>query len=99
MLKGNEEKDDQSILHFSCIKCINKGLRDLYGLLNCSMSLVFTFLCTTNQAKARTFKGAFDFQTNLAKRYKNELEKKIENKPKENKNQALEPMTEGDKVH
>ena len=45
-------------------------LRDLWGLLNCSLSLVFAFSCTTNQAKALTFEGAFDFQTNLAKRNK-----------------------------
>ena len=32
------------------------------------MSLVFTFLSTTNQAKAFTFSGAFDFQIKLAGR-------------------------------
>ena len=32
------------------------------------MSLVFTFLSTTNQAKALTFGGAFDFQIKLTGR-------------------------------
>ena len=36
---------------------------------------MFTFLCTTNLAKALTFEGAFDFQTNLVKRNGSGLEK------------------------
>ena len=32
------------------------------------MSLVFTFPCATNQAKALTLVGVFDFYKNLAKR-------------------------------
>lgn len=35
------------------------------------MSLMFTFLCSTNQEKALTFDGAFDFHKNLAR--KNEI--------------------------
>ena len=38
---------------------------DLWGLLNCSKSLVFTFLCATNHAKALTFEGTFDLQINF----------------------------------
>ena len=41
------------------------GLRALWGLLNCSKSLVFTFLCATSQAKALTLKGTWEFHTNL----------------------------------
>ena len=41
------------------------GLRALWGLLNCSKSLVFTFLCATNQTKDLTLKGTWEFQTNL----------------------------------
>ncbi|RVW46815.1 Transcription initiation factor TFIID subunit 1 [Vitis vinifera] len=39
------------------------------------MSLVFTFLCDTNQAKALTFEGAFDFHSKLAGRNKIGFEK------------------------
>ena len=39
------------------------------------MSLVFTFLCDTNQAKALTFEGAFDFHRKLAGRNKIGFEK------------------------
>ena len=46
------------------------------------MSLVLTFLCTTNQAKALTFEGAFDFQINLAEG--NGIEFKKLNKAMEN---------------
>ena len=31
------------------------------GLLNCTMSLVFIFLCATNQANALTIDETFDF--------------------------------------
>ena len=41
------------------------GLSALYGLLNCSKSLVFTFLCITNQTKDLTLKETWEFQTNL----------------------------------
>ena len=41
------------------------GLRALWGLLNCSKSLVFTFLCATSQTKVLTLKGTWDFHTNL----------------------------------
>ena len=41
------------------------GLRALWGLLNCSKSLVFAFLCATSQAKALTLKGTWEFHTNL----------------------------------
>ena len=42
------------------------GLRVLKGLLNCSMSLVFTFVYVTNYAKALTLEGTFDFHKKLA---------------------------------
>lgn len=35
------------------------------------MLLMFTFSCSTNQEKASTFDGAFDFHKNLAR--KNEI--------------------------
>ena len=41
------------------------GLRALWGLLNCSKSLVFTFLYATSQTKALTLKGTWKFHTNL----------------------------------
>ena len=41
------------------------GLRALKGLLNCSMSLVFTFLCATNHAKALTLEGTLDLHKKL----------------------------------
>ena len=41
------------------------GLRALNGLLSCSMSLVFTFLCVTKQAKALTLDETLDFHKNL----------------------------------
>ena len=37
------------------------GLSALKGLLNCTMSLVFIFLCATNQANALTIDETFDF--------------------------------------
>ena len=44
------------------------GLRALRGLLNCSKSLVFTFLCATSQTKALTLKGTWQFHTNLVRK-------------------------------
>ena len=69
------------------------------------MSLVFTFLCTTNLAKALTFEGAFDFQTKLAWKKgigfedldKTKKKGFIENKSKEDKEHALEFAVVGDK--
>ena len=43
------------------------GLRDLKGLLNYSMSFVFTFLCATNQVEILTLDGTSDFHINLAR--------------------------------
>ena len=69
------------------------------------MLVVFTFLCVTNQAKALTFERAFDFQTKLTGRkvtgFK-DLDKTvkkylIENKPEEDKDQALESTLKRDK--
>ena len=42
------------------------GQGALKGLLNCSMSLVFTFLCATNQVKTMTLEGTLDFHKKLA---------------------------------
>ena len=61
------------------------------------MSLVFTLLCTTNQAKDLTIKGTSNFQTKLVEKkgteseWLNKARKKgfTVNKPKENKNQTL----------
>ena len=68
------------------------------------MSLVFIFLSTTNQAKAFTFGGAFDFQIKLLGRKGIRLEdldkamKKdlIENEPVGDKHQPLEYVVEED---
>ena len=87
------------------------GPRDLQGLLTYSKSLVFTFLYTTNQAKALPFKEAFDFQTKSAKKkglgFK-DLDLRtwtrpkrkifIGNKPEEYKDHALESTMVGDKA-
>lgn len=43
------------------------GLRVLQGLLNYNMSLIFTLLCTTSQAKALALDGALNFQIKLAR--------------------------------
>ena len=43
------------------------GLRALNDLVNCSMSLGFTFLCTINQAKAMTLEGTLGFHKKLAR--------------------------------
>ena len=69
----------------------------LKNLLSCSMSLMFTFLSVTNQAKDLTLNGACNFQTKsigndgvgsirLDKIEKNDF---MVNKPKENRDQAL----------
>ena len=68
------------------------------------MLLVFTFLCATNQAKALTFEGAFDFHRNLAERNKIGFEKLDKakkkdftvNKPEKDKDQTFESKI-GDK--
>ena len=41
------------------------GLSALWGLLNCSKSLVLTFLWVTNQTKDLILKGTWEFQTNM----------------------------------
>ena len=59
---------------------------------------MFTLPCTTNQARALTFKGAFELHKNLVGRNKigfekfNKAKKKnlTVNKPSEDKDQALE---------
>ena len=53
----------------------HRGQRDLKGLLNCSLSLVFTFPCITNQVRALTFEGTFDLHKNLVGRNKTGFEK------------------------
>ena len=66
---------------------------------------MFTFPCTTNQARALTFEGAFELQKNLAGRNKigfetfDKAKKKdfIENKPDDDKDQTLESAKEGEK--
>ena len=68
------------------------------------MSLVFTFLCATNQAKVLTFEGAFDLHKHLARRNKIRFEKLDKakkkdltvNKPKEDKDYAFESAAEED---
>ena len=42
-------------------------LRDLNGFLNCSMPLVFTFLCSINEEKTLTLDGTLGFHINLAR--------------------------------
>ena len=66
---------------------------------------MFTFPCTTNQARALTFEGAFELQKNLAGRNKigfetfDKAKKKdfTENKPDDDKDQTLESAKEGEK--
>ena len=41
-------------------------VRTLKGLLNCNISLIFTFLWATNQAKALTLEETFEFYKKLA---------------------------------
>ena len=69
------------------------------------MSLVFTFLCVTNQAKALTLDETFDFHINLIgwKRTEFDLLDKarerdfIENKPEEDSAHACKSRTDVDK--
>ena len=69
------------------------------------MPLVFTILCATNQARALTFEGTFDFHKNLTRRNKTGFEKLDTankkdltiNKPEEDKDLAFESTAEGDK--
>ena len=64
-----------------------------------------TFPCITNQARALTFEGAFELHKNLARRNKIGFEKfdkakkkdLMENKLDEDKDQAIESATEGEK--
>ena len=66
---------------------------------------MFTFPCTTNQARALTFEGAFELHKNLAGRNKigfetfDKTKKKnfTENKSDDDKDQALESTKEGKK--
>ena len=66
---------------------------------------MFTFTCTTNQARALSFEGAFDFHINLARRNKIGFEKFDKDKKKdltvnkldEDKDQVLESVIEGEK--
>ena len=66
---------------------------------------MFTFPCTTNQARALTFEGTFDLHKNLVRRNKTGFEKfdkakkkdLIVNKLDEDKDQALESAIEGEK--
>ena len=78
------------------------GLRALWGLLNYSKSLVFTFLYATNQTKDLTLKGTWEFQTNLVGKTGGESEQwdKARKKdltvksPEEDKDQDLASGTE-----
>ena len=67
------------------------GLRALKGLFNCSMSLVFTFLCATNQAKALTLEGTFVFHKKLAGEKGIESEKLDKAKKKTKLLKRMEP--------
>ena len=66
---------------------------------------MFTFPCTTNQTRALTFEGAFDFHKNLVGRNNIGFEKFDKakrkdltvNKPDEDKDQVLEFSMEGEK--
>ena len=66
---------------------------------------MFTFPCTTNQTRALTFEGAFDFHKNLVGRNNIRFEKFDKakrkdltvNKPNEDKDQVLESTIEGEK--
>ena len=71
----------------------------------CNLSLVFTFPCATNQARALTFEGAFELHKNLTGRNKigfetfDKAKKKnfTENKSDDDKDHALESAKEGEK--
>ena len=66
---------------------------------------MFTFSFTTNQSRALTFEGAFELHKNLAEKNKigfetfDNAKKKdfTENKPDDDKGQALESTKEGEK--
>ena len=66
---------------------------------------MFTFPCTTNQARSLTFEGAFELHKNLARRNKigfetfDKAKKKdfTENKPDNDKDQVLKFAKEGEK--
>ena len=66
---------------------------------------MFTFPCTTNQARVLTFEGAFEIHKNLAGRNKigfetfNKAKKKIftENKSDDDKDHALKSAKEEEK--
>ena len=66
---------------------------------------MFTFSCTTNQARALTIEGAFELHKNLAERNKigfetfNKAKKKnfTENKSDDDKDHALKSAKEGEK--
>ena len=81
------------------------GLRTLWGFLNCSKSLVFTFLCTTSQTKALTLKGTWGFHTNLVGKNGDESgiwDKAVKkdltvNNPEDNKDQDLASEAKVDK--
>ena len=77
----------------------------MQGLPNCNISLAFTFLCATNQAKALTFGGAFAFhKKKLAgkngkgfdKLDKAKKKKITENEHKEDKDQIFESTVSED---
>ena len=71
----------------------------------CNLSLVFTFPCTTNQARALTFEGTFELHKNLVERNKigfetfDKAKKKnfTENKSDDDKDHALKSAKEGEK--
>ena len=73
--------------------------------LNCSKSLVFTFLCATNQTKDLTLKGTWEFHTNLVGKCgeKSSIWDKAKkkdltvNNPDEDKDQDLASEAEMDK--
>ena len=71
------------------------------------MSLVFTFLCATNQTKDFTLKGTWEFQTNLEgktwgdpENWDNARKKDLtEKSPEEDNGQNLASGTEGDRCN
>ena len=66
---GNRTMKKNVVDRFSSSFAKNAPLRIegfVEDLLNCNLSLVFTFSCTTNQARALTFEGAFELHKNLA---------------------------------
>ena len=81
------------------------GLTALQGLLNCSKSLVFTFLYATNWTKDLTLKETWEFHTNLVGKLGDKSERwdKVRkkdltvNNPEEDKDQDLTSETDGDK--